>query len=171
MPHYSLVAHSSLYTWTVVNMTAAKFKSLAFPVSGSPMFEVTLRLTVSQSVCLGIEYLCGTCDQILLPVGMLLSVICEVGVTSRLTDSQSVSMSWYRAPLWDLWPDITSCRNVVCNLRSRSYFTTDGRSVSQYVLVLNTLVGLVIRYYFLSECCCLQFAVLVWIFILLNRTQ
>jgi hypothetical protein len=28
-------------------------------------------------------------------------------------------MSWYRAPLWDLRPDITSCRNVpVWNLRS-----------------------------------------------------
>jgi hypothetical protein len=35
--------------------------------------EVTLRLTVSQSVCLGIEHPFGTCDQILLPVGMLLS--------------------------------------------------------------------------------------------------
>jgi hypothetical protein len=31
---------------------------------------------VSQSVCLGIEYPCRTCDQILLPVGMLLSEIC-----------------------------------------------------------------------------------------------
>jgi hypothetical protein len=38
--------------------------------------EVTLRLTVSQPVCLGIEYPCGTCDQILFPVGMLLSEIC-----------------------------------------------------------------------------------------------
>jgi hypothetical protein len=35
--------------------------------------EVTLRLTVGQSVCLGIEHLCGTCDQILLPVGIMLS--------------------------------------------------------------------------------------------------
>jgi hypothetical protein len=35
------------------------------------------------------------------------------------TDGQSVSMSCYRAPLWDLRPDITSCRNVaVWNLRS-----------------------------------------------------
>jgi hypothetical protein len=33
--------------------------------------------------------------------------------------SQSVIMSWYPAPLWDLRPDITSCRNVsVWNLRS-----------------------------------------------------
>jgi hypothetical protein len=28
------------------------------------------------------------------------------------TDGQLVSMSWYRAPFWDLWADITSCRNV-----------------------------------------------------------
>jgi hypothetical protein len=32
--------------------------------------------SVSQSVSLGIEYPCGTCDQILFPVGMLLSEIC-----------------------------------------------------------------------------------------------
>jgi hypothetical protein len=38
--------------------------------------QVTLRLTVSQSVCLGIEHPCGTCDQILFAVGMLLSEIC-----------------------------------------------------------------------------------------------
>jgi D-serine deaminase-like pyridoxal phosphate-dependent protein len=37
---------------------------------------VTLRLTVGQSVCLGIEHPCGTCDQISLPVAMLLSEIC-----------------------------------------------------------------------------------------------
>jgi hypothetical protein len=40
------------------------------------------------------------------------------------TDSQSVSMCWYRAPLWDLRPDIISCRNVaVWNLRSCIYDT------------------------------------------------
>jgi hypothetical protein len=38
--------------------------------------EVTLRLTFSHSVCLGIEHPCGTFDQILLPVGMLVSEIC-----------------------------------------------------------------------------------------------
>jgi hypothetical protein len=65
-----------------------------------------------------------TCDKMLLPVGRLLSESCgrvfagcplwreagsvnvEVEVTLRLTDSQSVSMTWYRAPLWDLRPDI-----------------------------------------------------------------
>jgi hypothetical protein len=46
----------------------------------------------------------------------------EVEVTLRLTVSQSVSMSWYRVPLWDLWPDIISFRNVaVWNLRSCIY--------------------------------------------------
>jgi hypothetical protein len=33
-------------------------------------------MTVSQSVCLGIEHASGTCDQILLSFGMLLSEIC-----------------------------------------------------------------------------------------------
>jgi hypothetical protein len=33
-------------------------------------------------------------------------------------------------------------------------------TASQYVLVSSTLVGLVTRYYFLSECYCLKFAVL-----------
>jgi hypothetical protein len=90
--------------------------------------------TESQSVCLGIEHPCGTCDQILFPVGMLLSEIhVEVKVegTLRLAvsqpasqpASQSVSMSWYRIPLRDLWPDIISCRNVaVWNLRSCIYW-------------------------------------------------
>jgi hypothetical protein len=33
-------------------------------------------------------------------------------------------------------------------------------TVGQYVLVLSTRVGLATRYYFLSEFCCLKFAVL-----------
>jgi hypothetical protein len=33
-------------------------------------------------------------------------------------------------------------------------------TVSQYVLVSSTLMGLATRYYFLSECRCLKFAVL-----------
>jgi hypothetical protein len=36
---------------------------------------------------------------------------------------------------------------------------TVGQSVSQYVLVSSTLVGLATRYYLLSEYCCLNFAV------------
>jgi hypothetical protein len=42
-------------------------------VTVSNKVEVTLRLTVGQSVCLGIEHPCGTFD---LPIGMLLSDIC-----------------------------------------------------------------------------------------------
>jgi hypothetical protein len=34
-------------------------------------------------------------------------------------------------------------------------------TVSEYVLVSSTLVGLATRYYFLSECCCLKVAVLL----------
>jgi hypothetical protein len=64
-----------------------------------------------------------------------------------MTGGQSVSMSWYRAPLCDLWPDITSYRNVAQN-RSQSYFTTDGQSVSQYVVVSDTPFGRIIRFYF-----------------------
>jgi hypothetical protein len=37
-----------------------------------------------------------------------IAIIVEVEVTLRLT----VCMSWYLAPLWDLRPDIISCRNV-----------------------------------------------------------
>jgi hypothetical protein len=51
-------------------------KSVTFHIQIRSEVKVTLELTVSQSVCLGIEYPCGTCDQILFPVGMLLSEIC-----------------------------------------------------------------------------------------------
>jgi hypothetical protein len=46
--------------------------------------EVTLRLTVSQSVCLGIEYPSRTCDQILFLFVMLLSEICGLVSLGRL---------------------------------------------------------------------------------------
>jgi hypothetical protein len=39
--------------------------------------------TDGQSVCHGIEHPCGTCDQILLPVGMLLSEICGLVSVGR----------------------------------------------------------------------------------------
>jgi hypothetical protein len=87
--------------------------------------------SVSQSVCLGIEHACGACDQILLHVGILLSEICGLvsierplwredgsAISKLIYDWQSVSMSWYRALLWELRPGITSCRDVaVSNLR------------------------------------------------------
>jgi hypothetical protein len=42
---------------------------------------------------------------------------------------------------------------------SWSHVTTDGRSTVSHVLVSSTLVRLATRYYFLSECCSLKFAV------------
>jgi hypothetical protein len=51
------------------------------------------------------------------------------------TDGHSVSMSWYRAPLWDLRLDIISCRNVaVWNLRfvsmgGRPLWREDGSAI------------------------------------------
>jgi hypothetical protein len=53
--------------------------------------------SVSQSVCLGIEHRCGTCDQILLPVGMFLSEICGLVFVVR--------------PLW--WEDGTAICCVI----------------------------------------------------------
>jgi hypothetical protein len=44
-----------------------------YPSSSLLRSEVTLQLTVSQSVCLEIEHPCGTFDQILLPVGVAVS--------------------------------------------------------------------------------------------------
>jgi hypothetical protein len=104
--------------------------------------EITLRLTISQSVCLGIEHPCGTCNQILLPVGMLLSESCGLVSVGRplyipkeqdgpvlrqrhvTTDGQSISMSCclVHAALEGLHPngfqsDIRRCtlrRNVLC---------------------------------------------------------
>jgi hypothetical protein len=45
--------------------------------------------SVSQSVCLGIEHTCGTCDQILLPIGMLLSEICDLLSVGALCDERT----------------------------------------------------------------------------------
>jgi hypothetical protein len=56
--------------------------------------EVTLRLTVSQSVCLGIEHPCGTCDQILFSVGMLLSEICGLVSVRRPLWREDRSAIW-----------------------------------------------------------------------------
>jgi hypothetical protein len=74
--------------------------------------EVTLRLTV----CLGIEYTCGTCDQILFPVAMLLSEICCLVSVRRpfwrevwghvKTGGQSVSMSWR-------WAHLGTCYQIL----------------------------------------------------------
>jgi hypothetical protein len=110
-------------------------------------FEVTLRLTVSQSVSMScyraslwdLRPNITSCRNVTvwnlrscfsgapsLTRGWVCNLQCNhsmvrvaVEVSKLLYDWQSVSMSWHRAPLWDLRPDITSCRNVtVWNLRS-----------------------------------------------------
>jgi hypothetical protein len=58
--------------------------------------EVTSRLTV----CLAIEQHCGTCDQILFDVGMLLSKICDLVSTRR-----------------PIWPEVRSAKS----LRNRNH--------------------------------------------------
>jgi hypothetical protein len=104
----------------------------------------SLRLTVSRSVCLGIEYPCGTSNQILFPVGMLLSEICGLLSMGR--------------PLWrEDGSAVCSVITLEVEVEVRSSLRL---TVSQYVLVSSTHVGLATRYYFLSECCCLKFAVL-----------
>jgi hypothetical protein len=51
------------------------------------------------------------------------------------TDGQSVSTSSYRAPLWDLRLDITSCRNVaVWNLRNLWGALSDERMCLQFAV-------------------------------------
>jgi hypothetical protein len=59
--------------------------------------EVTLRLTVGQSVCLGIEHPCGTCNQILLPIRMLLSYIF---VVPSLTRGRVCYLQCNRSMVW-----------------------------------------------------------------------
>jgi hypothetical protein len=107
------------------------------------------------------------------------------------TDGQWVGKSWCRAhcgtcdqilnlsefcclfPLWHPhWREVgsASCQSLsavivhrqVFFVQVRSYFTTDGQSVSQYVLVSSTLVGLATIYYLLSECCCLKLPSCFW---------
>jgi hypothetical protein len=76
--------------------------------------EVTLRLTV----CLGIEHPCGTCDQILFPVGMLLSEICGLLSMGRPPESQNQSQSHFVTftPLYYSQADPTETRCLLCIL-------------------------------------------------------
>jgi hypothetical protein len=60
--------NSSLVTWTVVSLTAAKFKPLIFMRD-----KVMLRPTVSRPVCLGVKHPSGAYDQILIIVWHILS--------------------------------------------------------------------------------------------------
>jgi hypothetical protein len=59
----------------------------------------------------------------------------------------------------DVRPDIASFSSVTSAYQTKVEVTL-RLTVSQSVLVSSTLVELLTRYYFLSECCCLKFAVL-----------
>jgi hypothetical protein len=91
-----------------------------------------------------------------------------------MTDSQSILMS---NPLWELRPDINSVWKLLSCLCGASslmrgkmrLFSVNPKLVEvtlrptigqSLCLGVETTWGLVTRYYFLSECCCLKFAVL-----------
>jgi hypothetical protein len=155
---------------------------------------------------------CGTCDLILLPVGMLLSEIWGLVSVGRPLWREDGSAIYSVITQWS-----ESCRTrnhtllshprlpqpggpgsriyitqkqggpvippgTVFPLRrakfpylysprtgmiieswswSRSNFTIDGQSVGEYDFLSSTPVGLATRYFFLSECCCPKFAVLL----------
>jgi hypothetical protein len=93
-------------------------------------FEIALNFLSRKSWSFSICIICTNMLSVLVDyLGNWLTT--EVEVTLRLTVSQSVSMSWYRVPLWDLRPDIISCPNVaIWNLRSCIYWApslTRGR--------------------------------------------
>jgi hypothetical protein len=74
------IKHGTFRMYKCTNQGTAKCHVFVIEVE----VEVTLRLTVSQYVCIGIEHPCGTCEQILLPVGMFLSEICGlISLTRR----------------------------------------------------------------------------------------
>jgi hypothetical protein len=126
---------------------------------------------------------CGTCKHILIisEFWCLVSVVRPLWREVRSVSCQSLSaIIVHRQVLFFFCPfflynlhvtrfmymqymqGLSSPVSTALYIRSRSwsYFTTDSQSVSQHVLVSSTLLGLATRYYFLSECWCLEFAVL-----------
>jgi hypothetical protein len=111
--------------------------------------EVTLQLTVSQSVCFGVEHSCGTCDQVLLPVGML-SEICGLLSVGRWAlgslyvvpyDSQGYVGGILTRPLpWGTGLRIYILQEQDCRVQSRkSKSRYDRWPVNRYVLVPSPL--------------------------------
>jgi hypothetical protein len=112
------------------------------------------------------EVLCVTWHyDILLPLYCRISWSVSQSQSYFTADSQSVSMSWFRAHFVDVWPDIASCSrvwvwNVLCCLCGAPSLTR-GQSVrvrvtlrlivSQYVLVSSPLCGRLTRYCFLFK--------------------
>jgi hypothetical protein len=143
--------------------------------------------SVSRSVCLGVGHPLGAHDQILLfsffclkitllfDLGRPLwreygSVICSaIYQWSELLRTQpyiTVSSETTGFPFRRLLRLAGITVEVLLAASAREYNiyieveVTLRLTVSQYVLVSNTLMGLATRYYFLAECWCLKFAVL-----------
>jgi hypothetical protein len=79
--HSSGVYFNFAYGWQIGKRphAAPSFSQLLsdyFSVKVINQVKVTLRLPVSQSESLGIEHPCGTCDQVLLPLGRCLPQSC-----------------------------------------------------------------------------------------------
>jgi hypothetical protein len=100
---------STMPYYDPIDITVSKTDVLAF--------EVRSYFTADgQSVCLGIEHPCGTCDLILLPVGMLLSEICclvSMGRPLRREDSSAI------CSVITQWSEWSRTRNhfLLCHLR------------------------------------------------------
>jgi hypothetical protein len=75
---------------------------------------------------------------------------------------QDIELNWIELNLFTFRRSCTGKHHRIWNKSSHPHLNLkllyDWRSVSQYVLVSSTLVGLATRHYFLSECC-LKFAV------------
>jgi hypothetical protein len=97
----SEVTHSTLfnyYTGQTVELHWANCRNCHEPtVQSSVKVEVNWRLTVSMSVCLGVEHPYGTCEQILLPVWKLLSCIC---VAPSLTRGWACNLQCNHSVVW-----------------------------------------------------------------------
>jgi hypothetical protein len=73
-----------LDTWTVVDLSAARFKPLIFLGHGGVKVKFTLRLTVSQSVSLGVEPYLGLMARYLaITIWQLRSCFCGAPSLSR----------------------------------------------------------------------------------------
>jgi hypothetical protein len=84
-PHWWSPIISSMYG---LNLERRIFDKILYDVDNSR--SRSYFMTDSQSVCLGIEYPCGTCGQILFPVGMLLSEICGLVFVGCLEDGSAI---------------------------------------------------------------------------------
>jgi hypothetical protein len=108
--------------------------------------------SVSQLVCLGIEHPCGTCDQILFPVWMLMSEICflvsmglplwrEGGSAICSVITQWPCLIWDSPNLEGQVPVFISPRNIVAQLYPRALGLTEWTEASYRISMLMSWGG------------------------------